>query len=65
MKKIKDEIDTTTNSRVYRIMRRNYLESICELYCARCLHHGMHVRWYNQQRNWKHYRKTQYKPVIK
>jgi len=67
MTKHKKIVDTTTNSRVYKIALKYYREATMQISCSICpYHHGdnynrFSYRW--KKRNWKQYRKTQYKVV--
>lgn len=37
----KKEMETTTNKSVYRKARKNHLENVGEISCARCPYHGV------------------------
>ena len=64
MKRTKEELDFTTNSRVYRSLRKKYL-SISKglIRCEICpANKGCNRRRKNfDERNWKNYRKTHWK----
>jgi hypothetical protein len=64
MKKTKEELDSTTNSRIYKRLRKKYL-SISKglIYCEICgPNKGCNRRRKKiDKRSWKKYRKTQWK----
>ena len=66
MAKHKKIVDTTTNSRVYKIALKYYREATMQISCSICPYHRgenykRYVSW--RHRNWKHFRKTQYKVI--
>ena len=64
MKKMITEYRTTSNSFVYNRARKYYLESEKLINCAYCPYHkNENGKYHNRRdyRNWKRYRKTQYK----
>ena len=66
MAKYKKILDTTDNSRVYKIALKHYREITGEISCAYCPYHRHENGWSHfLDRNWKNFRKTQYKPVNK
>jgi hypothetical protein len=58
----KEKLKTTTNSRVYKILKRKMLDSY-EGLCPICGPHSGCNFWKKHRRiqNWKEYRKTQWK----
>lgn len=59
--KLKEIMDATTNRSVYNRVQRQYLfeyENLCH-YCPP--HRGCNRRFRKIDRNWKRYRKTQWK----
>lgn len=57
-------LDTTTNSKIYKRALKFHRESTGKIKCSRCPYHGgENGHYYNHRdyRNWKKYRKTQYK----
>ena len=64
MAKYKKILDTTNNSRVYKIALKHYREITGDISCAYCPYHRNenYTRYSDYiKRNWKSYRKTQYK----
>ena len=61
----KEILDTTNNNRVYKIALKHYRELQCEISCSICPYHRgeNYRRWGWKYRNWKNYRKTQYKVI--
>lgn len=59
MKKAKKVVDSTNNSRVYRMAQREMIDG-----CPICAPHKGCNKWTSGrwQRSWKKYRKTQWKP---
>lgn len=61
--KIKVEMNTTENSRVYNKLRKMLLERTGKIHCARCPYHK-YENWdrdtFNNN-NWKNFRKKQFK----
>jgi hypothetical protein len=64
--KYKRIVDTTTNNRVYKIALKHYREVQGIISCAICPYHRHeNIRYHDwRKRNWKHYRKTQYKVKV-
>lgn len=61
--KTKELLKTTTNSNVYNRAYRHYLEYAHGI-CSRCPpRKGCNWGRRNRDRNWKNFRKTQYKPL--
>lgn len=58
----RENLKTTTNSRIYKLLYRDYLDKKAGL-CSYCgPHRGCNANWrVKDNRNWKKYRKTQYK----
>ena len=65
MAKYKKILDTTNNSRVYKIALKHYREITGDISCAICPYHRHENQLYRdwRKRNWKNYRKTQYKVI--
>ena len=61
MAKYKKILDTTNNSRVYKIALKHYREICGDIYCAYCPYHRHENGCWKTDRNWKNYRKTQYR----
>jgi len=61
---IPEEMEYTSNRSVFNKCRKWYLESIGEIHCTRCPYHKGENRYQRVKRNWKEYRKTQYKGVV-
>jgi len=62
--KTKDILDTTTNSKIYKRYLKHYREYTGQIYCSVCPYHGGENGYYHNHRdyrNWKRYRKHQYK----
>ncbi len=62
--KIKTEYETTSNRTVYNRARKWHLENEGSINCAYCPYHeNENDKYHNGRdyRNWKRYRKTQYK----
>lgn len=59
-RQMKKVMDTTTNSREYKLARRARIPGFCTM-CKP--HRGCNSRVYIRK-NWKHYRKTQYKVIM-
>ena len=61
--KIKEILDTTTNSRVYKMALKWHRENKGLIHCAICPYHDNenYVRHGKDNRNWKRYRKNQFK----
>lgn len=55
------EYNRTTNSTVYRKMRKRYLTHIGKLRCEYCPYHKYENETHKIKKNWKKYRKTQYR----
>jgi hypothetical protein len=55
------ELRWETNSTVYSRMLKLYREHKCEINCSRCPYHKYENWEHFDQRNWKRYRKHQYK----
>lgn len=58
--KFKVEMDSTDNSRVYNITRKEYLARVGEISCSICPYHE-HENASKKQRCWKKVRKTKHK----
>ena len=52
----KEEIDTTNSSRVYKMLRKEYIVS-----CSFCPYHRCENHTNKDDKNWKNYRKNQWK----
>ena len=63
MAKCKKIVDTTDNSRVYKMALKRHREHCGDISCAYCPYHRIENGWWNKNRNWKNYRKTQYKVI--
>ena len=63
--KYKKIVETTTDNRVYKIALKEYRALRCEISCGICPYHrGENYKRYGwKHRNWKNYRKTQYKVI--
>jgi len=62
--KYKRIVDTTDNNRVYKIALKHYRAHQCKISCDICPYHGgENFHYWFRQRNWKNYRKTQYKVI--
>lgn len=62
MAKLKEIIETTDNSRIYKIALKMYREKQWKINCSFCPYHRYdNLRWNMYRRNWKQYRKNQYK----
>jgi len=62
--KVKEILDTTTNSMVYKRYLKMFREYTGQIYCSNCPYHGGENGYYHNHRdyrNWKKYRKYQYK----
>jgi len=61
--KRKKEMDTTTNSRIYKLNLKLVRESRHEIFCSRCPYHGGENSTRKDFRSWKTMtkRKKQYK----
>ncbi len=66
MAKSKNVIDSTVDSCVYKRTQKMRREANGEICCSRCPYHDGENGYYHNHRdyrNWKKYRKTQYKPI--
>jgi hypothetical protein len=65
MNKPKKIMDETTNSNTYNKAKRHYIDEQ-DGKCSWCPWHRGHNQRHNVARNWKKYRKTQYKdaPIV-
>jgi len=62
--KHKNIVDTTTDSKTYKRVLKMYREVRGDIDCSICPYHGGENGYYHNHRdyrNWKRYRKTQYK----
>jgi hypothetical protein len=62
--KSKKILDSTTNSMIYKRVLKFHRESRGQICCSRCPYHDGENGYYHNHRdyrNWKRYRKTQYK----
>jgi len=64
MAKYKRIVDTTTNSRIYNLALKRYRELQCIISCSRCKYNRNENQRTYYRKNWKHYRKTQYKVIM-
>ncbi len=63
--KYKTILDTTDNSRIYKLALKRHREHCGDISCAWCPYHRKENGWsWFLQRNWKSYRKTQYKKPV-
>jgi hypothetical protein len=58
--KLKDEMDFTDNSRLYRKLRKEYLASKGIISCSFCPYHENENRDKKRQKSWKKLRRKQY-----
>lgn len=64
MGKPKIVMDSTNNSRVYNMARKRYLKNKGLISCDICPYHrgeNVKINGHHRRRNWKLFRKTQYK----
>lgn len=60
----KETLNTTTNSRIYKLLFRKYLLNVDGL-CPICPpHRGCNYRRKKHQKNWKYFRKKQWKDPV-
>jgi len=58
-----EEYRYTGNLGVYNMARKWYLADVGDIFCSYCRYHkGENLMIYDN-RSWKRYRKTQYKPI--
>lgn len=63
MHRRKHLLDWETNPTIYSRLRKDWLEKIGEIHCARCPYHKIeNAKNDRSHRSWKNYRGKQYKP---
>lgn len=60
--KVEDALAVEVNPTVYARLRKMHLERRGDIHCGYCRYHRGENRTNFFNRNWKHYRRTQYKP---
>lgn len=61
LRKVKELMESTDSSKVYRLARKYYLAGIGELSCVYCPYHKKENQEKKYQKSWKKFRKHQRK----